>query len=263
MNELQTHLADQTLTWTYIARTIDHAILHPTTTDKVVRAELESLKDIPLASVCIKPTHVPVACEILRGGAVAAVCTVIGFPHGTQTPEVKAYEAERAFADGATEMDMVVNTGKVLSGDWDFMRNDIGLTLAAVRRNSGVLKVIFETDFLTADSDKIALCMLCSELGVDFVKTSTGFGFVKQATGGYNYVGATEHDLMLMRAHCASGVGVKASGGVRNLDAVLTAIRCGATRIGASATMHIVNEAKERFGGLSDGTSSHLTGDGY
>jgi deoxyribose-phosphate aldolase len=225
-----------------LARMLDHAILQPTFTDAQMRAELEGLKGYRIATVCIKPYAVPLAAEVLAGTEIG-VGTVIGFPHGSPRPDTKAAETERAFDDGAAEVDMVVNVGKVLSEDWAFVREDIGAVRDVTRRRGGLLKVIFETDFLPDDAHKITLCEVCSELNVDYVKTSTGFGFSKGTDGGYSYKGATEHDIALMRRHCVPSVGVKASGGVRSLADALKFVRLGATRLGTTSTHAILKAA--------------------
>jgi deoxyribose-phosphate aldolase len=233
--------------YSLVAGMMDHALLAPTLTDAELRKGCRELRDFPIATVCIKPHAVKLALEELTGTPVQ-VCTVIGFPHGTPVPLVKAYEAEQAFLDGAREVDMVVNTGKVLGGDWDYVREDIAAVTEVARRHKGIVKVIFETDFLPDDRHKIRLCEICSEVKVDFVKTSTGFGFVRGREGGYDYCGATDHDLKLMRKHSAPGVGVKASGGVRNLDRALEVIALGVTRIGTGSAPVILREYRERFG---------------
>ncbi len=233
-----------------IVAMFDHAILHPTLTDADMRRELEAIRAYPIASVCIKPYAVRLAVEALLGTEIA-VGTVIGFPHGSALPLVKAAEAEQAFLDGVTDVDMVVNVGKVLSGDWDYVRRDIGAVLEVARRHKGILKVIFETDYYTDDAPKVKLCEICGELKVDFVKTSTGFGFVKRADGTFGYTGATVHDIELMRKHCPPEVGIKPSGGIRSLDDVLKYVALGATRLGTSSTVQVYQQAKERFGGSS------------
>jgi deoxyribose-phosphate aldolase len=230
-----------------VLRTFDHALLAPTLTDAELRKGCEELRAFPIATVCIKPHAVRLAVEVLAGTAIE-VCTVIGFPHGIQLPEVKALEADCAFRDGAREVDMVINTGKVLSEDWAFVRKDIRAVTQVARKNGGIIKVIFETDFLPEDRHKIRLCEICGEERVDYVKTSTGFGYVKGKQGGYEYSGATPHDLALMRRHSPAHVGVKASGGMRNLDKVLEAFALGCTRIGTTSTAAIAAEAKARFG---------------
>lgn len=235
MTTLQSLLQRGELTPVAILRTLDHALLHPTLTDRQLRDEITALKAFEPATICIKPSGVALAAELLQGTSIG-VGTVIGFPHGSSTPDVKARETERAFADGAREVDMVVNIGKVLGEDWDHARRDISAVLDVTRANQGVLKVIFETDYLTEDAHKIRLCELCSELRVDYVKTSTGFGFVKGADGRFSYQGATDHDLKLFRQHCSPDVKVKASAGMRTLADVLRAIGLGCERIGTTST---------------------------
>jgi deoxyribose-phosphate aldolase len=187
------------------------------------------------------------AVEILADTAIRTG-TVIGFPHGSSLPAVKAAEARRAFADGARDVDMVLNVGKALSGDWGFVRDDVRAVLDVTREYGGVIKVIFETDYLIDDAAKIRLCEICSELRVDFVKTSTGFGFAKRPDGSFATRGATDHDLVLMRRHSAACVGVKASGGIRTLDDILRVLKLGVTRIGTSSTLAIHKAACERHG---------------
>jgi deoxyribose-phosphate aldolase len=182
-------------------------------------------------------------------GTGIATGTVIGFPHGSSVTAIKAAEARQALLAGALDVDMVVNVGKVLSGDWTSVREDIRGVLNVAREHAGVLKVIFENDYLTDDTDKIRLCEICSELAVDFVKTSTGFGWVKQADGTFATRGATDHDLVLMRRHCPPSVGVKASGGIRTLEDVLRVLKLGVTRIGTSSTQSICQRAVEKLGG--------------
>ena len=241
---------------------IDHALLHPTLTDTQIRAELGLLSKHKLASVCIKPYAVSMAVEMLAGTGTATG-TVIGFPHGSPLPGIKAAEARQAFDDGAHDVDMVVNVGKVLSGEWAFVRDDVRAVLDVTRERGGVIKVIFETDYLSLDSDKIRLCEICSELEVDFVKTSTGFGFVKQADGGFATHGAQDKDLILMRKHCPPSVGVKASGGVRTLNDVLRVIKLGVTRIGTSSTLAIYKAAVEKMGGSAVIAESTVAPTGY
>jgi len=223
-----------------IAKMIDHSLLHPTMDDQALKEGIELAKKYHVASVCIKPYAVRMAAELLSGSDVM-VCTVVGFPHGNSRVDVKVYETERAIDDGAVEIDMVVNTGKVLSEDWAYVRDEIAAIVAVTKKHGAVLKVIFENDFLSEDRYKIKLCEICSELQVDFVKTSTGYGFVKQADGSYSYAGATHEDLMLMRKHSAPQVEVKAAGGVRTLEDTLKVRELGVTRIGATATEAIVN----------------------
>jgi len=231
-----------------LAKLIDLALLHPTMTDTEMRAGCEKAKKLGVASVCIKPYAIPLAVEILRGSDVA-VGTVIGFPHGSNAPEIKAAEAQLACQQGATELDMVVNVGKVLSEDWAYVERDIKAVLDVARKNKAVLKVIFENDFLPRDELKSKLCEICGRLGVDFVKTSTGFGFVKQKSGDYNYKGATEPDVALMRKHSPANVGIKAAGGVRTEAEGLRMQELGCTRIGTSAPEPIIGLTKSTEAG--------------
>jgi len=181
------------------------------------------------------------------------VCAVIGFPHGNSCTESKRYETELACRDGATEIDMVINLGKALSGDWDYVERDVKAVCDEAHARGAKVKVILETDFLagggaglSSDDLKRRLCQLCERAGADWVKTSTGYGFVKQPDGSYNYRGATEHDVALMRASVSSKVQVKAAGGVRDLDFLIRMRDLGATRCGASATVAILDEYRRR-----------------
>ena len=233
-----------------IAKMIDHSLLHPTMDDQVLRDGIELAKKYNVASVCIKPYAVKMAAEMLKGTDVM-VGTVIGFPHGNSTVDVKLFETERAIEDGAVEIDMVVNIGKVLSEDWDYVRNEIAALAASTEKHGAALKVIFENDFLPEDKYKIRLCEICSELKVAFVKTSTGYGYVKQPDGSYNYKGATHSDLILMRKHSDPEVEVKAAGGVRTLEDTLKVRELGVTRIGATATEAIILAVEGKEGGAS------------
>jgi deoxyribose-phosphate aldolase len=188
------------------------------------------------------------AAGMLQGSDVM-VCTVIGFPHGNSRVDVKVFEAERAIDDGAEEIDMVVNTGKVLSEDWDYVTNEIAAIVAVTKKHGAALKVIFENDFLPNDLHKIKLCEICSTLKVEFVKTSTGYGFNKQSDGSYSYKGATEDDLILMRRYSDKSVEVKAAGGVRTLEDTLKVRKLGVTRIGATATEAIILAVDDKKAG--------------
>jgi deoxyribose-phosphate aldolase len=222
-----------------IASYLDHSLLHPTLTDVELRAGCELARRLQVASVCIKPYAVPLAAELLRGSGVA-VGTVIGFPHGSSATEIKMEEARLACRQGATELDMVCNVGRVLSADWSYVAADIAAVVEAGHAAGAIVKVIFENDFLPDDEPKIRLCQICESAGADFVKTSTGYGFVRGADGAYRYRGATEHDVRLMRAHVGARVQVKAAGGIRNYEDALTMIAAGASRLGATAREAIV-----------------------
>jgi len=233
-----------------LAKMIDHSLLHPTMTDAELEKGCQIAKEYNVASVCIKPYAIPLAVKTLQGSEVL-VGTVIGFPQGNSTIDIKVAETIKACEDGATEIDMVVNIGKVLQEDWEYISQEISVICNATHHKGAILKVIFENDFLPDDKYKIRLCEICSEAGADFVKTSTGYGFVKGADGKYSYQGATHHDLKLMRRHCAPEVQVKAAGGVRTLDELLAVQALGVARVGASATVAMLEEARQRFEGGS------------
>lgn len=242
-----------------IAKMIDHSLLHPTMTDADLIAGCELAKHYDVATVCIKPYFVKQAAELLRDSDVK-VCTVVGFPHGSSTIQQKVAETRQACKDGATEIDMVVNVGKVLSEDWRYVKKEINAILKESHKHGAILKVIFENDFLPKDRLKIKLCKICSIVGVEFVKTSTGYGYVKQANGDYNYKGATEHDLLLMRKHSSDTVQIKAAGGVRTLDGLLKVMDMGVTRLGATATATIIEDAKRRLGLESEHVTASTIG---
>lgn len=253
-----------------LAGMIDHSLLHPMLNDAELRAGCEVARKYAVASVCIKPYAVTLAMEALAGSSVIVGC-VVGFPHGNGLTEAKRYETQLACRDGAREIDMVLNLGKALSGDWAAVESDIRAVCDEAHSHGAKVKVIFETDFLTnggagltSDDLKIRLCELSERAGVDWVKTSTGYGFVKQPDGSYNYKGATEHDLRLMRAHCSPKVQVKAAGGVRDLDGLIRVRELGASRCGASATAAILDEFHRRaVNGLVTGGATHLGGSSY
>ncbi|KAJ5903288.1 hypothetical protein N7504_005671 [Penicillium tannophilum] len=233
-----------TVNLTQIAKMIDHSLLHPTMTDNDVLAGLKIARDNNVATACVKPYHVPLAKRELAGTDVQ-VCPVIGFPHGNSTTNIKVTEAIAAAEAGGTEIDMVVNVGKVLGGDWDYVTQEIDAINQAVVSRGAILKVIFENDYLQSEHI-IQLCKICTELKVAFVKTSTGYGFVKQSDGSYNYLGATLKDIKLMRENSGPEVQIKAAGGVRTLDDLLHVMSIGVTRIGATATVAILDDAKKR-----------------
>lgn len=231
---------------TELAKMIDHSILHPTLTDEDLKRECEVALIYDVASVCVKPYAVKLATRLLKGSKVE-VGSVIGFPAGNSTIEVKVFEAEQACRDGATEIDMVINIGKALQGDWDYITREIEEVTAKCHQYGAIVKVIFETDFITKSEDIIRLCLICTNAGADYVKTSTGFGFVKQTDGNYNYKGATIPILQLMKNNIGPQVKMKAAGGVRTLDQLLEVKAAGCSRCGATATVNILEEAKRRY----------------
>jgi len=227
-----------------LAKMIDHSLLHPTMTDAQMREGLAIARRCDCATACVKPYAVPMAVTALAGSTVA-VCAVAGFPHGNSHVDLKVAEAVRAIAEGATEIDVVVNIGKVLGGDWDDVLTELEAVNAACTARGAILKVIFENDYLQ-DEHIIRLCQICTHLRVAFVKTSSGYGFVKQPGGDYNYRGATDYHLKLMRQHSGPHVQLKAAGGVRTLDDLLRVRALGVTRVGATATEAILAEAVRR-----------------
>jgi deoxyribose-phosphate aldolase len=233
-----------TVTLRDLAKMIDHSLLHPTMTDDEIRKGCELSRKYDVATACVKPYAIPLAKEILAGSDVG-VCPVIGFPHGNSATAIKVREADAAARAGGSEIDMVVNIGKVLGGDWAYVTAEIKAINDAVVAAGAILKVIFENDYLQ-DQHIIKLCEICSGVGVAFVKTSSGYGFVKQENGMYSYKGATAVHLQLMRQHCAPSVQIKAAGGVRTLDDLLLVRSLGVTRVGATATQTILEDAKKR-----------------
>ena len=227
-----------------LAKMIDHSLLHPTMTDAEILKGCEVAKRYDVATVCVKPYAVTMCKDALKDTDVE-ICSVIGFPHGNNTTALKVAETEQAIRDGATEIDMVINIGKALGSDWAYVKADVEAVHQACVKQDALLKVIFETDYLKGEHI-IQLCQICSEIKVAFVKTSSGYGFVKQASGDYNYKGATDHVLTLMRKHSAPEVQIKAAGGVRTLDDLLRVRAIGVTRIGATATEAMLEEAKKR-----------------
>ncbi|MDQ8767556.1 deoxyribose-phosphate aldolase [Streptococcus ruminantium] len=206
---------------------IDHTILKPETTQEQVEKILAEAKEYDFASVCVNPTWVALAAENLKDSDVK-VCTVIGFPLGANTPAVKAFETKDAIANGADEIDMVINIGALKSGNYDLVFEDIKAVVEA--SDNKLVKVIIETCLLT-EGEKVKACQLSQEAGADYVKTSTGF-----STGG-----ATVADVALMRKTVGPDLGVKASGGARSYEDAIAFIEAGATRIGASSGVAIMN----------------------
>ena len=249
-----------------LAKMIDHSLLHPTMTDRELAAGCRLARKYKVASVCIKPYAVCAAAKLLKGSGVA-VGAVVGFPHGGSTTESKRHETELACRDGATEIDMVINIGKALSGDWAYVQKDVRAVVREAHKHGAIVKVIFENDFLTGDTIKRKLCRICEKAGADFVKTSTGYGFVKAADGTYGYKGATEHDLILMRKAVSARVQVKAAGGVRDLDALMHVRDLGTTRCGATATAAMLDDYRQRArrerGGASGASGAKLGTGGY
>jgi deoxyribose-phosphate aldolase len=227
-------------TYSDIAKMIDHSLLQPNLTAADLDAGCKLAVAYDVASVCILPYYLKRCAEILKGSPTNAstvkASTTIGFPHGNHTTATKTAEARQALADGGQELDMVVNISQVLSGNWDYARNDIAAVIKPAHDAGAKVKVIFENCYLK-DEHKIRLCQICGELKADWVKTSTGYG-----SGG-----ATIEDLTLMRKHSPPHVQVKAAGGVRDLDTLLRIRELGVTRCGASRTADMLNDLRRRM----------------
>jgi len=227
----------ETLTYAQVAKAIDHSLLKPELDDDFVEEGCRLAAEYDVASVCVPPVHVRRAAALLDGTDVR-VGTVVGFPHGYATTATKVDETREALADGATEIDMVLQIGALKSGRDADVQADIAAVVEVAHAGDAIVKVIFENAYLT-DDEKIRACVLTEAAGADFVKTSTGF-----APGG-----ATHDDLRLMRANTSAHVQVKAAGGVRTLDALLDVMALGVTRIGATATKTIIDDFRERKAG--------------
>ena len=226
------------LNYTYpdVAKMIDHSLLNPTLTWDDLEQGIGLALAYDVASVCIVPYALKHCAERLRGSNVRA-STTIGFPHGGHTTAIKLAEARQALADGGEELDMVVNIGKVLSGDWSYVKADIAAVVEETHAAGQKAKIIFENSYLN-EEQKIKLCEICADLGADWVKTSTG----------YAPSGSTDADLALMRKHSPPSVQVKAAGGIRDLDALLRVRALGVTRCGATCTASMLDEARLRLG---------------
>jgi deoxyribose-phosphate aldolase len=232
-----TTLSIETLTERDIAKTIDHSLLRPELDDRFVEDGCRLAAEYDVASVCVRPADVRRAKAILDGTDVA-IGTVIGFPHGNHLTTTKVFEARQALADGATELDMVIQIGALKSRRDSDVQADIAAIVEVAHAAGAIVKVIFENAYLT-DDEKIRACHLSEAAGADFVKTSTGF-----APGG-----ATHDDLRLMRANTSAHIQIKAAGGVRTLDALLEVMALGTTRIGATATKAIIDDFRARKAG--------------
>jgi deoxyribose-phosphate aldolase len=222
-------------TYADIAHSIDHSVLGPSVTERELEEGCAVGLRYEVASVCILPYFLTRLAERLRGSRVKA-STTIGFPHGGHTTRAKLAETEGALEEGAEEVDVVVNISKVVSDDFGYVERELDALTRLVHERGRIIKVIFETAYLD-DARKKALCAIVGKVGADYAKTSTGFG----------PSGATLGDIELMRAHCPPTVGIKASGGIRDLDTVLALRARGATRIGTSRTSEILDEWRRRL----------------
>lgn len=241
----------RSITYEQLAKVIDHSLLRPELTTQEVIEGCKLAAHYHVATVCVKPCHVRLASELLKDSDVL-VSTVVGFPHGSNTTEIKVAEAQRAMDDGAVELDMVLNIGELRSGNTDFVYQDIKAVCDVAHARGVKVKVILENAYLT-DEQKVLGCQLAEKAGADWVKTSTGFA----------PTGATLEDLQLMRRSVSEKVQIKAAGGVRTLDALLAVIEAGVTRCGATATARILDEFNERQMGKKPSTSEGKLGSGY
>jgi deoxyribose-phosphate aldolase len=230
------HSASQHYSYQDIAKMIDHSLLNPALSEAELSEGCELARQYDVASVCILPYYLRRCAELLKDSTVLP-STTIGFPHGGHATLVKLTEAEQALRDGGAELDMVINISKARSGDWNYVRKEIAALTQMVHAGKAKIKVIFENAYHD-DAAKILLCGICGEIGVDWVKTSTG----------YAPSGATMADLRMMRKHSPPHVQVKAAGGIRTFDAMLEARAIGVTRIGASRTSEMLEECRQRLG---------------
>ena len=224
------------LTYEDLAKRIDHSLLGPVMTEAELEDGCRLAADYDVASVCIKPFAVPLAAQLLAGTTVQ-VGTTIGFPHGGHTTAIKVLESRRALDDGATELDMVVNIGQAIGGNWSAIRDDIAAVVEVAHASQALVKVIFENCYLN-DEQKVRLCQICGEVNADYVKTSTGYG-----TGG-----ATKDDVLLMRKSSPAHVKVKAAGGMRDLAAAVAFAELGCDRLGLSRTADILDALCDQLG---------------
>jgi deoxyribose-phosphate aldolase len=229
-------MSDFGYTYLDVAKMIDHSLLNPVLTVPELEAGCTLAARYDTASVCILPYYAARCAELLAGTLVRT-STTIGFPHGGHRTAVKLFEAAQALKDGATELDAVINISKAKSGDWEYVHSEIRELTEVVHASGARIKIIFENFYLT-DQEKIALCGICGEIGVDWVKTSTGYA------GG----GATMEDLALMRKHSPANVQVKAAGGVRDLDTLLKVRSLGVSRIGSTRTASQLDDCRARLG---------------
>jgi deoxyribose-phosphate aldolase len=222
------------------AKYIDHSLLHPTSTEKQVVDLCNEAIKWNVAAVCVKPDSVKLASELLKNTGIQ-IATVIGFPHGSNTTETKSFEAKNAILNGATELDIVVNISKVCDENWVYVSKEINELCTICKQNKISIKVIFETAYISKNQI-VELCKICSNANVDFVKTSTGFDFIKNEMGTFTTLGAQIEDIILMKQNIANHIKIKASGGIRTSKDFLKFIELGVSRIGTSATNNILSE---------------------
>ena len=223
---------------------IEHSLLHPTLTDEAIGEGCVLARKYHIAAVCSKPYAVLMARDILLGSDVG-VCAVIGSPHGTSTIASKAREIEEVIVNGATEIDLTVNIGKMLGEDWEYISREVSSVNRVASEKGAILKVVFENDYTEA-KHVIRLLEVCARHGVAFVKTSTGYSFVRQLNGLYSATGTADRHLQLMRERGPQTIGVKATGGIRTLDDLLRVRQLGVSRVSTTATEAILQVARKR-----------------
>ncbi len=245
-----------------IAKMIDHSLLHPTLTEAELREGCALALKYDAASCCIKPYHTKLTAELLKGSDVK-VCAVIGFPHGNSTLEIKVAESKQVMADGATEVDIVINMSKAKEGDWDFVKNEIGTLTQVIHDGGAKVKVIFECDYMGSE-EVIKLCEICSDVDADWVKTSTGYNYQTMDDGNLGYFGAGDPELLkLMRKHSKPSVQVKAAGKIRGLKMYIDCLEMGVSRVGTGQTADIVNAARVELDGLEPLSDDKSAGGAY
>jgi deoxyribose-phosphate aldolase len=231
-----------------IAKMIDVSLLHPTLTDEQLIAGCEMAKKYDAAACCVKPYHTKLAVDSLKGSDVL-VSAGVSFPHGNSTTEIKVAETERAIADGATEIDLVANVGKICQGDWEYVEKDLGAVSELCHKHDVKLKVIFCVDYLT-DEQIAKVTQICNAVKVHWVKTSTGYNYIKDEKGNMVYYGASDRALKAMADNVAPGVEVKAAGKCRDLDRYIEVReKYGVTRVGAGNTVEVMEQAIARLDG--------------
>ncbi len=233
-----------------IAKMIDHSLLHPTLGDKELKEGCELALKYDVGSCCVKPYHVKMTADLLKGSTVQ-VCSVVSFPHGNSTTKIKVAETEQSIADGATEIDLVCNVARVLEGNWDYVEAEISAVTAVTKANNAFVKLIYAADYL--NNEQIAqLSQVCNRAGVKWLKTSTGYNYQTNDEGQLFYEGASDRVLKIMHDNAGEGVEVKAAGKCRDLARFMEVReKYGVTRVGTGQTAAVVEEAREKLDGAT------------
>jgi deoxyribose-phosphate aldolase len=245
-----------------IAKMIDHSLLHPTLGDAQLKEGCELARKYDVGSCCVKPYHVKMTADLLKGSTVK-VCSVVGFPHGNSTTKIKVLETEQAIADGATEIDLVCNIARVLEGKWDYVEKEIGEVTALCKKNGAVVKLIYEADYLN-DEQIAKLSQVCNRTGVKWLKTSTGYNYKTDKNGQLYYDGASDRVLKIMHDNAGPGVEVKAAGKCRDLARFIEVReKYGVTRVGTGQTAQVVEEARVKLDGVAPAGKVAANKDAY